>query len=247
MGRPNPALRRGFSKINSNYNGESMTIAGTVNKTFMLLSIALITASFTWTRFFSTARYFESIQNWMIGGIIGALILGLLTAFIPKLARVTAPLYALSEGLFIGGFSALLESMYPGIVIQAISLTFTVFLGMLFLYKFQIIKATKKFKAGVLSATFGILLVYLLNFVLSFFGVKMTMLHDSGLISIGFSLFVILIAALNLIIDFDFIEKVTLNGAPKYMEWFAAYGLMVTLVWLYIRILDLLSKLNSRD
>jgi uncharacterized YccA/Bax inhibitor family protein len=158
----------------------------------------------------------------------------------------TAPIYALLEGLFLGGISAIFEAQYPGIVIQAVSLTFGTLFCLLLAYRSGIIKVTENFKLGVAAATGGIALIYLATLVLGLFGVRMPFIHESGLIGIGFSLFVVVIAALNLVLDFDFIESGAKSGAPKYMEWYAAFGLMVTLIWLYIEILRLLAKLRSR-
>ena len=157
---------------------------------------------------------------------------------------VSAPIYAALEGLFLGGVSAFAESMYPGIAFQAVILTFGTMFVMLFAYRTGLIKVTEKLKSGIIAATGAIFVIYMINFVMSMFGSSMPMMHDSGLMGIGFSLLVIGIAAMNLLLDFDFIEKNAAQGAPKYMEWFSAFGLMVTLVWLYLEILRLLMKLN---
>ena len=151
------------------------------------------------------------------------------------------------EGLFLGGISAIFEAQFSGIVIQAVGLTFGTLFCLLMVYKSGLIKATENFKLGIASATGAIFLVYLVSMILGFFGVQMPFIHESGIIGIGFSIFVVVIAALNLVLDFDFIENGSQMGAPKYMEWYAAFGLMVTLVWLYIEILRLLTKLRSRD
>jgi uncharacterized YccA/Bax inhibitor family protein len=159
---------------------------------------------------------------------------------------VTAPLYAVLEGLAIGGISAFFEARFPGIVIQAVALTFGTLLCLLLVYKARIIKVTAHFRLGVVAATGGIALIYFITIVLGFFGIRMPYIHDSGIIGIGFSLFVVTIAALNLVLDFDFIEKGAASGAPKFMEWYAAFGLVVTLIWLYLEILRLLAKIGSR-
>jgi uncharacterized YccA/Bax inhibitor family protein len=159
---------------------------------------------------------------------------------------VTAPIYAALEGLALGGISAVFESRYPGIVSQAVFLTFGTLAALLIAYRSGWIKATENFKLGVVAATGGIFFVYLISFVLSFFGVSIPLIHGSGVFGILFSLFVVVIAALNLVLDFDFIEQGAEQGAPKYMEWFAAFGLMVTLIWLYLEVLRLLSKLQQR-
>jgi uncharacterized YccA/Bax inhibitor family protein len=176
----------------------------------------------------------------MIGGFITAMI----TIFRPTSSPITAPIYAVLEGMFLGGISAFFEGMYPGIAIQAVSLTLAVLGVMLFLYKARIIKVTEKLRGGIIAATGAIAVVYLVSWVLSMFNIYLPMIHSSGLMGIGFSLFVVGLAAFNLLLDFDFIEKGARNGAPKYMEWFSAFGLMMTLIWLYLEILRLLSKLN---
>ena len=156
------------------------------------------------------------------------------------------PMYAVLEGLLLGGLSAMFEVRFPGIVSQAVFATFGTLFGLLFAYKTGIIKATENFKLGVFAATGGIAIVYLISFVMSFFGTRIPYIHESGLIGIGFSVFVVIVAALNLVLDFDFIEQGAESGAPKYMEWYAAFGLLITLVWLYIEMLRLLSKVRSR-
>ena len=171
----------------------------------------------------------------------------MITIFNKKSAPFTVPLYCLAEGLVLGGISAYANSMYPGIANQAIAITFGILAALLFLYKSRLIAATENFKLGVFSATFGILIIYVLNLILSFFGVSfMGPLFGNGLTGILFSVFVIGIASMNLVLDFDFIENGAEQGAPKYMEWYAAFGLMITLIWLYIEILNLLMKLRSR-
>ncbi len=171
----------------------------------------------------------------------------LATSLKPTWAPITAPLYALIEGFFLGSISAVYEARFNGIVFQAVLLTFGTLFALLFAYRSGMIKATENFKLGVVAATGGIALVYLATIVLGLFGVRIPFIHDSGLIGIGFSLFVVVVAALNLVLDFDFIESGVEHGAPKHMEWYGAFGLMVTLVWLYIEFLRLLSKLQSRN
>jgi len=161
-------------------------------------------------------------------------------------APVTAPLYALVKGLALGAISAMYNHMFEGIVLQAVMLTFGTLFAMLFAYRSGLVKATENFKMGVVAATGGIMLVYLATIVLGLFGINIPMIHESGLIGIGFSLFVVVIAALNLVLDFDLIETGVERGAPRYMEWYGAFALMVTLVWLYVEFLRLLSKLQSR-
>ncbi|MCH8333998.1 Bax inhibitor-1/YccA family protein [Candidatus Sumerlaeota bacterium] len=223
---------------------QAMTLQGTVNKTGFMLLIVVLSASLTWRGFDPEAP--GQIMPWVIGGFICGLVFAVITIFKPPWAPVTAPFYAAFEGLFLGGVSVWVESFYPGIVMQAVALTFGILFALLFAYSTGVIKATENFKLGIAAATGGIFLVYMLSFVLGFFGVGIPYIHGSGLMGIGFSLFVCVIAALNLVLDFDFIEHGAEHGAPKYMEWYGAFGLMVTLVWLYLEILHLLIKLQSR-
>jgi uncharacterized YccA/Bax inhibitor family protein len=185
----------------------------------------------------------------MMVGIFGGLIAAIAISFKPNWAGYLAPLYGLLEGLFIGGISAILNAAfaekYPGLIMQAVGLTFGVAIAMFLLYNFRIIRATEKFKSVIFTATLGIGIFYLLTMVLRLFGVNVGFMYDSSLLSIGISLFIVAIAALNLILDFDMIEQGAERGAPKFMEWYGAFGLLVTLVWLYLEILRLLSKLGS--
>mgnify|MGYP001185191279 CR=1 FL=1 len=239
----NPALNASvFNNERSVTESETMSIQGTVNKTGILLLILTCVASVTWNRYFLG---FNVTGLMMMGGIFG-LITALITMFKKNIAHITAPAYVTFQGLFIGGLSASFEAMYPGIVIQAVGLTFSTLFCLLGAYKSGMIKVTENFKLGVAAATGGICLFYFITFILSLFGMPMTMFHGNGLLSIGLSLVVVGIAALNLVMDFDFIEQGAEQGAPKYMEWYAAFGLMVTLIWLYIEILRLLAKLQSR-
>lgn len=228
----------------------TMTVRGTATKTLILLGLCTGSACFTWSMVWSAVAGeapISTVMPWLIGGAIGGLIMALATSFVPRWASVTAPLYALAEGLFLGGLSALLETRYPGIALQGVSATFGTLCTLMLAYQSGVIRATEKFKAGVLAATGGICLIYLVGFVLSFFGMSIPYIHEPNWFGIGFSVVVVIIAALNLILDFDFIENASASGAPKSMEWYGAFGLMVTLVWLYIEILRLLSKFNSRD
>jgi len=222
-----------------------MTIQGTVNKTLLMLVLLLIPAAWVWNKFFAASNP-QAIMPWLYGGVFGGLIVAFVTIFKKQWAPVTAPLYAVLEGLAIGGISAVFEAQFPGIVIQAVALTFGTLFCLLLAYKSGIIKATENFKLGVAAATGGIFVIYLATMLLGFFGIRMPYIHDSGIIGIGFSLFVVIIAALNLVLDFDFIESGAAAGAPKFMEWYAAFGLMVTLIWLYLEILRLLAKTRSR-
>jgi len=250
MRTANPALNnQTFEQVTT--SGQSMTIEGTVNKTFLSLFILVGAAMYTWKMYFATVTPggigdASAIMPWMIGGGIGGFIVAIVTVFKKTWAPVTTPIYAILEGLLLGGLSAFMESMYPGIVLQAVALTFGTLFSLLFAYKARLIRATENFKLGVFAATGGIALIYLVSFVLGMFGTGIPYIHENGIIGIGFSAFVVVIAALNLVLDFDFIENGAERGAPKYMEWYATFGLLVTLVWLYIEILRLLAKLRSR-
>jgi len=226
---------------------DQMTLAGTVNKTGILLLLTVMTAAYAWSQveFNAGAQPGGAFSLYLWGGLIGGLVFALATIFKKQWAPVTAPLYALSEGLFLGAISALYNHVYDGIVQQAVLLTFGTLFALLFAYRSGLIRATDNFKRGVIAATGGIALVYLATIILRFFNIQIPLIHESGLIGIGFSLFVVVIASLNLVLDFDFIETGVEQRAPKYMEWYGAFGLMVTLVWLYIEFLRLLSKLRD--
>ena len=236
----NPALKATtFTQAPSLGSDKVMSIQGTVNKTFLLLLITVFSASWVWD---NPARFLPFI--WL--GVIGGFIVALVTVFKKELSPITSPIYAFVEGLVLGAISAIFERSYPGIVIQAVALTFGTLFCLLMAYKSRLIKVTENFKLGVVAATGGIFLIYLVSFIMGFFGKTIPFIHESGLIGIGFSLFVVIIAALNLVLDFDFIEKGAEYGAPKYMEWYGAFALMVTLIWLYLEILRLLSKTRRR-
>ncbi len=220
-----------------------MTIQGAVNKSGILLAIAIASAAFAWNRFEQSPA--SAMPMVLIGGI-GGLIMALITTFKKQWSPVTAPIYALLEGLVLGGISALYNTQSHGIVLQAAMLTFGTLFALLAAYRAGLIRATEKFKAGVIAATGGICLLYIVSWILSLFHVNMAFMNGGGLFSIGISVFVVIIAALNLVLDFDVIEQGAKLGAPKYLEWYAGFGLLVTLVWLYLEILRLLSKLNSR-
>ena len=225
--------------------GETMTIQGTVNKTGLLLLFVVATAAWTWGLAHSETP--EAAYPWMLGGLVGGLVVALVTIFKKEWSPISAPIYALLEGLVLGGISAIFDKSYPGIAMQAISLTFGVMFVMLLAYKMRIVQVTRGFKLGVIAATGGIAIVYLISMVMSlFFHTQMSFLYAATPLGIGISLFVVIIASLNLIIDFDMIETGARMGAPKYMEWYGAFGLMVTLVWLYMEILRLLSKVRRR-
>ena len=222
---------------------EAMTVGGAVNKTALSLVILFAAAMFVWDR----GTQGELPMTWVYGGFIGGFLVAMATTFKQVWAPYTTPLYAALEGLALGGISYVFEQAYPGIVAQAVFLTFGTLGALLFAYRSGIIRATENFKLGIFAATGGIGLVYLLSFILGFFGISVPLIHSNGAFGILFSVFVVIIAALNLVLDFDFIEEGAERGAPKYMEWYAAFGLLVTLVWLYLEILRLLMKLQSRD
>ncbi|MGV3695941.1 Bax inhibitor-1/YccA family protein [Flavobacterium sp.] len=224
------------------YN-QTMTVSGTINKSFLMLILLVASASITWIMAYSG----QNPMVFTIGGAIVALILVLIAAFKPEYSGWLAPGYAIFEGLFIGGISAIFEVMYPGIVIQAVSCTFVTFIVCFGLYKYQIVKVNERFRSIVVAATLAIATYYLISWLLSLFTSFQPVHYGNSLMSIGISVFVIVIAALNLFLDFDQIEKGVQQKMPKYMEWYGAMGLMITLVWLYIEFLRLLSKLSSRD
>lgn len=236
----NPALSsETFNGISAISSGNTMTINGTVNKTAISLIILLSAAYFT---------YVNQLFALIPVGFIGGFIVALATIFKKEWAPTTVPLYAALKGLALGGISFYYNNLYAGIVPQAILLTLGILFALLFAYKSKIIAPTENFKLGVFAATGGIFIVYIASFIMSFFGAGLPILDptNSSLFSIGFSLFVVVIASLNLVLDFDFIEEGSEKGMPKYMEWYGAFGLLVTLIWLYLEILRLLSKLRSR-
>ena len=219
-----------------------MTITGTVNKTALGLLLLMTTAIFTWNMAPNDPR----VGGLMMVGIFGGLIAAMITVFKQHLAPYTTPIYALLEGLALGGISRFFETLYPGIVNQAVFLTFGTLAALLFAYRSGLIKPTENFKLGIAAATGGIFFVYIISFILGLFGVQIPLIHSNSNFGILFSFGVVVIAALNLVLDFDFIEEGAEIGAPKYMEWFRGFGLLVTLVWLYLEILHLLAKLQSR-
>lgn len=244
MKSTNPAFRagafRGMPQVGA---GEAMTINGAINKTVVLFVLLLITAGWVWSRY--TTGGPAAVQPFMIGGLIGGLIFAFATIFKPNWAPVTAPLYAILEGLVVGSISAFYNAHAHGIVIQAVALTFGVMAVMLFLYRARIIKVTEKFRMGLSAAIGGIFLFYIVTWVIGFFGVNTAILFGGGTLSIGISLVIVAIAALSLVLDFDMMQRASEAGAPKYMEWYTGFALMVTLVWLYLEILRLLG--NARQ
>lgn len=250
MKTSNPALGENtFRNVGGGYGAidatARMTLNGTVNKTGILLLCALATAGWSWYSFVSTGNP-ATAGGLMMLGLIGGFICAMVTVFKKEWSPVTAPLYALLEGLVLGGISAVINARYPGIAMEAVGITFGVLFALLLAYSARIIKVTQKFALGIFAATGGIMLFYFAQMILGFFHIPFLMsVNGSGAIGIGFSLFVAVIAALNLVLDFDFIERGVNYGAPKYMEWYGAFGIMVTLVWLYLEILRLLAKLRN--
>lgn len=250
----NPVFgQKTFNQTYADSSEGAMTINGTINKTGLMLAIVILSALFTWNKFFHAYNTnlpeaaISSVRTWMLIGGVGGFITALVTVFRPQSSTISAPIYAILEGLFLGGISAFFESMYPGLVMRAVSLTFGVFLIMLFLFRSGKIRATGKFKMAVIAATGSIALIYFISFIAGLFGANLNFLYSGGTFGIIFSLIVVAIAALNLILDFDMIVRGANAGAPKYMEWYGAFGLMVTLIWLYIEILRLLAKIASRN
>ena len=237
----NPALSSKSFENLSTTSSDVMTLDGAVNKTAISMGILLFAAYYT---------YSNAIMDYILIGFIGGFVVALVTIFKKSWSPVTVPIYAVLEGLALGGISKMYADAFePGIVPQAIMLTLGILFALLFAYKTKIIRATENFKLGVFAATAGIGIVYLVSFFMGIFGSGGLPVMDptnSSMLSIGFSLFVVVIASLNLVMDFDFIENGAANGAPKYMEWYGAFGLLVTLIWLYLEILRLLAKLSSR-
>jgi uncharacterized YccA/Bax inhibitor family protein len=239
----NPALTAGTFAKYQGTTGEQMTLAGTVNKTGLALVILMIAAVFTWSRGADDPRLGVVITVSSIAGLV----VMLATVFKHALAPYTTPLFAILEGVVLGGISAVMEAQFPGIVVQAVFLTFGTLGALLVAYRSGLIQATQNFRLGVTAATGAIFLLYLVSFGLSFVGVTVPVIHSSSIFGILFSVAVVILAALNLVLDFDFIENGVSRGAPKHMEWYGAFGLLVTLVWLYLEILRLLAKLQSRN
>jgi uncharacterized YccA/Bax inhibitor family protein len=245
MRTSNPTLNGKVFTSLAGAPGETMTLNGTVNKTGILLVCAVATAAWTWHLAMNPATL-PMDYGLLLGGMIGGLIFALITTFKKSWAPVTAPGYALLEGLVLGSISALFEQRYPGIAIESVCLTFGTMFVLLLAYRSGMIKVTQKFRLGVVAATGAIFLFYMMEMVLGFFGIHFVAVNGSGLLGIGISLVIVCVAALNLVLDFDFIESGVAAGAPKYMEWYGAFGLMVTLVWLYLEMLRLMAKLRGR-
>jgi uncharacterized YccA/Bax inhibitor family protein len=239
MGRSsNPALRDDiFYRSLLTDTNNMMTIQGTINKTLILLALVTISAALVWENYLV-------VLPLLLPAMIGGLVVAVITIFRQEWSPFTAPVYAVLEGVILGGISGFMNVMYPGIVVQAVALTFGVFFLLLIVFSTRLVQVTEKFRLVVIGATGAIALLYLADIVLGFFGRPVGFIHESGLLGIGFSLFVVVIASLNLILDFDYIEKGVEHGGPKYLEWYGAFALLVTLVWLYLEILRLLGKLR---
>lgn len=254
MRTSNPVLNaEAFGREGAVGVGESMTIQGAVNKTLLLLLFLIVPAYWVWGMVGKPVMFEENVtispmvMPLIMGGSIAGFIFALITAFKRQWAGVTAPIYAVCQGLAMGGISAMYELRFQGIVFQAVSLTVATLFCLLLAYKSGLVKATEKFKAGIFAATGAVFLVYMVNMIMGFFGNSITILNSNNNFGILFSVIIVVIAALNLVLDFDVIERGAEQGAPKYMEWYGAFGLMVTLIWLYLEILRLLSKLRSRN
>jgi len=240
MSSNNPVLKpEVFSQSSPYATAETMTVQGTIDKTFVLLCLLVVGAGLVW------GQPLKFLPWAMPAAIIG-FVLALITTFKREWASVTAPLYAFAEGVVVGWLSSMMEQQFPGIVVQAVLLTFGTLFSLLVVYRTGLIKVTDRLRMMVVGATLAIGVVYLISMVMGMFGKSIPLINGAGPIGIGFSLLVVGIAAFNLVLDFDFIEQGSKANAPRYMEWYAGFGIMVTLIWLYIEILKLLAKLRSR-
>jgi len=239
----NPVLSNStFTDVSQRGYSRPMTLAGVINRSILLLLLVAGTAAGVWTY---SNSHSSAIYPMVMVGTLGGFVVAMVTTFKRDWAPFTAPVYAVLEGVFIGGISLVMERQFPGLVLQAVLLTFGVMFALLAAYQSRIIRPSQTFKAVIVGATFGIVIVYLISMVLQlFFHTGIPLIHDSGPVGIIFSLVVVGIAALNLVLDFDFIENGVASGAPKWMEWYAAFALTVTLVWLYIEVLRLLAKMR---
>lgn len=248
----NPVLsERIFQKESVTSSTATMTVKGTAMKSLVLVFMVLAGASYTWKIYYEAINT-AAVNPWMWGGAIGGFITAIIISFKPQLAQYLSPIYAVLQGLFLGGISAMFNAAFaqtaPGIVMNATLLTILTALVMLLVYRMNIIKVDGKFAKMMIIAIGAIAFYYFISIILGMFGVNLTMLHNSGPLSIGISIVIVLVAAFSLLLDFNFIEKASAAGAPKYMEWYGAFGLMVTLIWLYLEILKLLAKFaGNRD
>lgn len=243
-----------FEKTQRTYTGEEkMTLNGTINKTALVVLFVFASAYYVWQKFFAVFDPANpgvatgNITTFLAVGGIGGFIVAMIASFSPKRSGVLTPVYAILEGMFLGGLSAMFEARFPGLVVKAVALTFMVFLSMLLVYRQRIIKVTGKFRRGMMSAMMGLLFFYLASWIAGMFGANVSYLSGGGSFGLIFSLIVTAISAFSLLLDFDFIERGAAAGAPKYMEWYGVFGLLVSLVWLYVNILRLLSIFASRD
>ena len=246
MRSSNPALGAKTFESLPVSSSEAMTIDGTVNKTALLLLLVIASAFYVWRIFFSASGNPAAVMPWILVGAIGGLIAAIVTSFKKEWSPITAPIYAILEGLFLGGISATFEARFPGIVMQAVALTFGTLFCLLMAYKSKLIQVTQNLRLGIFAATGAIALFYLVSMGLSFFKIQIPFVYGNGIVGIIFSIVVVAVAAMNLVLDFDFIETGAEQRAPKYMEWYGAFALMVTLIWLYLEILRLLSKVRGR-
>lgn len=249
----NPVLgRKIFDSVSGVYSeSESMTVRGAINKTLVMFFLVAASAFFVWQKFFGAfaaedpAMAVSAVRGYMFVGGFGGFVIAMIASFAPRKAAFFVPIYAILEGMFLGGLSATFEAMYPGLVIRAILLTFSVFFVMLMVYRQGIIKVTSGFKRGIIAAVGGVTLVYLISWIAGLLGFNFGLVNGTGSMSLIFSIIVVGIAAFSLMLDFDFVEKNAALGVPKYMEWYSAFGLMVSLVWLYINMLRLLAIFAS--
>lgn len=242
----NPALsEKAFDYAIKNSTEDTMTINGAINKAIILSLILMLSALVS--VYFVLARNLELLYPAITVSSIGTIILTIIMIFKKEMAKTFSILYAILEGVAIGGISFVFNAVYDGIVAQAVFFTSADLLVMLLLYRFRIIKVNDKFRSVIFGATLCIAAVYLINFILGFFRMSVPFLNDSTPIGIGISVVIVAIASFNLLLDFDFIEQGSNANMPKYFEWYSAFGLLVTLVWLYLEILRLLSKIRSRD
>lgn len=249
MRTSNPVLHEKVFKKTGSYDfTQTMTMQGTTIKTFLLLCLTTLSAGWVWSKFadISIITHLQTISYYVFASLILAFIIAIVTCLAPSWSLITAPIYALLEGVFLGAFSLVVDRQYPGIIPQALSLTLAVLAVMLVIYSLGIINVTHRLRMIVASTTGAVCLVYALSFILRFFHIPMPFIHESGTVGILLGLFMVTIAAFNLLLDFDLIHRAQKHGAPKYMEWYGAFALMVTLIWLYVEILHLLIKLRQR-
>jgi len=248
MRTANPALsEKTFQNLQA--TSDVMTIQGTVNKSLILILLLIASACLTWQKAYPSGWSQEAvpeIPDWYFPVIITTFLLSLVIIFVKKTSPYLVPIYAILEGAALGSLSSIFEVRYPGIIMQAVMCTMGTFVALLMAYKSGLVKATENFKLGVIAATGGIALVYLIDIILAFFGMRVPFIHENGPIGILASVGITIIAALNLVLDFDFIEKGAEQRAPKYMEWYASFGLLITLIWLYLEILRLLAKTRKK-